>query len=175
MPSCVAFKGMGTHKLTTMQGRRRGTTLSIASELPAGTAVNGTSLLTIGVWQIILTCMDWCSESIRSVDRRVRLNLRSTFGVAVWTVVVLIGITATPVALAQTPLYNANCAGCHGLNGARVNAADAPAVITSANTLHAMGVAGLAGQFAAIATEIGTFSPYQRKRWLMFRIKGAKP
>ena len=119
MPSCVAFKGMGTHKLTTMQGRRKGMALSIASELSGSAPVNGTSLLTMGVWQILLKCMDWCSESIRSVDRRARLNLGSTFGLAVWTVLVLIGITATPVALAQTPLFNANCAGCHGEYGQR--------------------------------------------------------
>ena len=54
------------------------------------------------------------------------------------------------------------CSGCHSMSGGRVNAADAPGVITQANANHGMGVGGFSAQFPAIAAEIGaSFSPTQ--------------
>jgi hypothetical protein len=63
-----------------------------------------------------------------------------------------------------TPTYNASCAfnGCHGANlppaGARINAANAPAVLPDANAAWNMGIGGLsAGTLATIAAELNTF------------------
>ncbi len=70
----------------------------------------------------------------------------------------MMALIASPNAVAQTPTYNANCSGCHGLDGGRVNAAGSVAVISAANVNHGMGIGGLSGAtLATIAAELNTF------------------
>ena len=65
------------------------------------------------------------------------------------------GLVVVPSASAQN--FATDCSSCHGTSGARINAANAGAVITSANTRHGMGLgAGVLAAVNTYAAELGT-------------------
>jgi len=84
-----------------------------------------------------------------------RLLLRRVFAAALF-----VFAFAVP-AYAATPVFNANCSGCHAITGPRENAANAPEVIVQANTNHFMGftVGFLNTNKATLAAEIASVIP----------------
>jgi uncharacterized protein YhjY with autotransporter beta-barrel domain len=65
---------------------------------------------------------------------------RRAFAAVATGAALLAGIAAAPSVNAADTFANSGCPACHTVGGARINGANSPNVLTSANTRHAMGV-----------------------------------